>query len=219
MHMRRTSIGICILLAAIAADYAPLLNGHDEQDDCVFGPVSNADYRAYLARAKAQLGATAPSIDLDSRALALRLDGLFENLSRDRADIYSRIAIMHAVLRSAGAEYRNTNGTDIDEGRSDPFLKAANGALIVSFHYLLDVNRLWIFALWPREAWVIGSLAGPQYKRPVGPWAPKRPGGIAFVVNGPSLLERPLGFAVRRDGACPPIPIANLADNFALRPE
>ena len=166
---RRGLLGL--LLTAVIANYIPLLNIHAEQDDCVFGPVSNADYRAYLARAREQsLIATPALYYMDDRAVALKLNDLFETLSRNKSDVYSRIAIMHATLRSVGAEYRNTNGNEIDEGRSDPFL--VSRAVPISFQYLLDVNRVWVFAPWPRDAWVIGSLAGPRgrctQKRPAG---------------------------------------------------
>ena len=59
---RRTWIGIYIILAAIVANYVPLLNTHAEQDACAFGPVSNADYRAYLARAKEQSAIATPAL-------------------------------------------------------------------------------------------------------------------------------------------------------------
>jgi hypothetical protein len=216
--MRRTLIGICIIVAAIVANYVPLLNAHTEQDNCVFGPVSNAEYLAYLAQAKQQSPIANPAFfHLDDRAVGLKLNDLFETLSRDKLDIYSRIAIMHATMRSVGAVYRNTNGTDIDEGRSDPFLKAINQSGHISFQYLLDVNRLWVFSPWPRDAWVIAVLAGPRYVRPSNSLDPKKTGGIAYIFNGPTL-ERPLGFEVRPDGSCPPLPSADIADNFSLKP-
>jgi hypothetical protein len=205
------------ILALIIANYAPLLNTHAEQDDCSFGPVSNDDYRGYLARAKAQSGVATPSVFyIDDGAVAMKLNDLFENLSRGKTDIYSRIAIMHATLRSVGAEYRNTNGNNIDQGHSDPFVKALSGAPPISFQYLLDVNRLWVFSPWPRDAWVIGSLAGPQYKRPSGSLYPEKTGGITFIFHGPTL-ERPLGFELRRDDSCPPLPGLDVADAFSLK--
>jgi len=60
---------------------------------------------------------------------------LFDNLSSGETNVYSRLAIMHATLRAIGAEYRNTNGNDIDRGKSDPYVKAASGNPVVSFHY------------------------------------------------------------------------------------
>jgi hypothetical protein len=210
-------IAVGLLVALTVANYAPLLNTHMEQDDCSFGPVSNVDYRGYLARAKAQSRVATPSIFyIDDRAIAMKLNDLFENLSRGKTDVYSRIAIMHATLRSVGAEYRNTNGNNIDEGRSEPFVNALSGVSLVSFQYLLDVNRLPVFSPWPREAWVMGNLAGPQYKRPSGSLYPEKTGGITFIFHGPTL-ERPLGFELRRDNACPPLPGLDVADAFSLK--
>jgi hypothetical protein len=215
--IRKFLIGPSIILAAVTANFVPLLNTHSEQDDCSFGPVSNVDYREYLARARAQSRIATPSLFyLDDRAVAMKLNNLFENLSRGKTDIYSRIAIMHAILRSVGAEYRNTNGNNIDEGQSDPFVSAVNGAVPISFQYLLDVNRLWVFSPWPREAWVIGNLAGPRYRRPSGSLYPEKTGGITFIFHGPTL-ERPLGFEVRRDSSCPPSPSTDIADDFSLK--
>jgi hypothetical protein len=124
---------------------------------------------------------------------------------------------MHATLRAIGAEYRNTNGNDVDEGRSDPYIKAATSRTTISFNYLLDVNRLRIFLPWPRDAWIVGSMAGPRYKEPPGPLYPKKRGGLAFIVNGPSLIDNPLGIVVRSDAACPPVPSADLADSFSFK--
>ena len=214
---RRGLIGLCLIVTAVIANYAPLLNTHSEQDACVFGPVSNADYRAYLARAKEQSAIAMPALyQMDDSAVGLKLNNLFETLSRDKSDVYSRIAIMHATLRSVGAEYRNTNGNEIDQGRSDPFL--VSRTVPISFQYLLDVNRVWVFAPWPwpRDAWVIGSLAGPRYQRPSGPLYPEKTGGISFIFHGPTL-ERPLGFDIRRDDTCPPIPGLAVADDFAFK--
>lgn len=213
----KARIALGVVVALIAANYAPLLNTHTEQDDCSFGPVSNVDYRGYLARAKAQSRVATPSIFyIDDRAVAMKLNDLFENLSRGKTDIYSRIAIMHATLRSVGAEYRNTNGNNVDEGRSEPFVNAVSGVSPISFQYLLDVNRLPVFSPWPRDAWVIGSLAGPRYKRPSGSLYPGKTGGITFIFHGPTL-ERPLGFELRRDNSCPPLPDLDVADAFSLK--
>jgi len=215
--IRKILIGSCVVGAAIAANYAPLFNTHTEQDDCVFGPVSNEQYRQYLSTAKARLNTAAPSFYSDKRPLALKLDDLFENLSGSETNAYSRLAIMHATLRAIGAEYRNTNGNDVDGGQSDPYIKAATTSTTISFNYLLDVNRIRTFLPWPRDAWIVGSLAGPRYKVPPGPLYPKKAGGLAFIVNGPSLIDNPLGIVVRRDTSCPLVPSADLADSYSLK--
>jgi hypothetical protein len=216
---RKQRIGLIVIVAAVIANYAPLLDGHAEQDKCTFGPVSNADYRAYLARAKSLLPFPTPSLMLDDKAFALRLDDLFDDLSGGETNIYLRLAIMHATLRAVGAEYRNTNGNDVDRGKSDAYVKAASTSATVSFNYALDVNRLWMFMPWPRNAWIIGSLAGPRYGRQAGPLYPKSTGGIRFIVWGPNILERSFDDAIRPEGHCPPVPAPALADSFSLRLE
>jgi hypothetical protein len=215
---RKLRTGLIVIGAAVIANYAPLLNRHAEQDNCTFGPVSNADYRAYLARAKALLPPPTPSLLLD-RTLALRLDDLFDSLSGGETNVYSRLAIMHATLRAVGAEYRNTNGNDITRGTSDPYIRAASTSPTVSFNYALDVNRLWMFMPWPRDAWIIGSLAGPRYGSPPGPLYPKSTGGIRFIVWGPNIFERSFASAIRSEGQCPPIPTSDLAESFSPRRE
>ncbi len=215
---RRLWTGIILIVAAAAiANYAPLLNKHAEQDSCVFGPVSNAEYRTHLARAKSQLPLPTPSLLLDDHAFAMQLRGLFEKLSHGETSVYSRVAIMHATLRAVGAEYRNTNGTFYSG--DDPYALAASASPTVSFNYTLDVNRLWMFRPWPRDAWIIGSLAGPRYGRPPGPLYPKGVGGVGFIVWGPSLLERSPGSATRMEGQCPPVPTAGLAESFSIKAE
>jgi hypothetical protein len=216
---RKLRVGLIVIVAAVIANYAPLLNGHAEQDNCTFGPVSNADYRAQLARAKALLPFPTPSLLLDDKAFALKLDDLFDSLSRGETNIYLRLAIMHATLRAVGAEYRNTNGNDVDRGTSDPYVKAASSSLVVSFNYAVDVNRLWMFMPWPRDAWIIGSLAGPRYRDPPGPLYPKGTGGIRFIVWGPNILDRPSGDEIRSEGSCPPVPASDLAQPFSPKPE
>lgn len=210
---------LLVIVAAVIANYAPLLNRHAEQENCDFGPVSNAEYRAYLARAKALLPFPTPSLLLDDADFALKLDDLFDRLSRGETNVYARLAIMHATLRAVGAEYRNTDGTHIDRGASDPYVAAASSAPTISFNYALDVNRLWMFMPWPRDAWIIGSLAGPRYKRPPGPLYPKSTGGIRFIVWGPTILNSIPGDAIRSVGSCPPIPASHLADDFSMRPD
>lgn len=214
---RKLSYGSIVIVAAVIANYAPLSNRHAEQDNCTFGPVSNADYRAYLARAKALLPIPTPSLLLVDKAFALKLGDLFDTLSRGETNVYSRLAIMHATLRAVGAEYRNTNGTDNTRGTSDPYVRASSSSPTVSFNYTLDVNRLWMFMPWPRDAWIIGTLAGPLYKNPPGPLYPKARGGIRFIVWGPNLLDRPIGDAIRSEGSCPPTPDSDLAEDFSPR--
>ena len=220
---RRLWTGILLIVAAVAvSNYVPLLNQHAEQDSCVFGPVSNAEYRTHLARAKSELPLPTPSLFLNDHAFAQRLRGLFEKLSHDETSVYSRVAIMHATLRAVGAEYRNTNGNRRSTyAVEDPYALATTASPTVAFNYTLDVNRLWMFMPWPRDAWIIGALAGPRYGRPPGPLYPKGVGGVGFIVWGPlsSLIEGSKGDEDLMDGPCPPVPRAELAEGFSHKAE
>jgi hypothetical protein len=213
---RKILICLCVVVAVIVANYLPLLNTHSEQDSCAFGPVSNEQYREYLARAKARLTFSFYS---DRRDLAFKLSDLFEDLSGTETAIYSRLAIMHAMLRALGAEYRNTNGNDVSDGPSDPYVKAVTNSSTVSFNYVLDVNRLWMFWPWPREAWILGILAGPLYREPLGPPYPKKRGGLAFIAHGPNLIDNPIDSLLKPNGFCPRVPNPDLADSFSLKPD
>jgi hypothetical protein len=213
--MRRSSVTLAVLALAILANYAPLLDKNSEQDGCAFGQVSNPEYREYLARAATLVPTFAPSLYNSGDALALQLDDVYRKLSKGEDSIYQKIAIMHAILRAVGAEYRNTNGNNPDRGRSDPFVKATTESDTISFNYVLDVNRLLIFWPWPRQAWLIGSLAGPRYTRRPGPMYPDKVGEIAFIVHPPDIKMRPMGFDEESDSACPPVPRADLAVAFS----
>lgn len=217
--MRRSLICLSVFAVALIANYGPLLNTHPEQDSCTFGPVSNSEYREYRTRAAALVPVFAPSLYRSGDSFALQLDEVFQNLSKNERSIYKRLAIVHAVMRAAGAEYRNTNEYGPDGGRSDPFVRATTDTTTVSFNYVLDLNRLWVFFPWPRDAWIIGVLAGPRYVRPPGPLNPSGVGEASFIVHPPDLKTWPAGFEVRRDEPCPPVPNADIADSFLPKPQ
>jgi hypothetical protein len=211
----RWAIALCIFLVAFAANFAiPAFDTHSEQDNCTFGEVSNADYRGYLLRARAQFILT-PSLYLAGDAFARQLEKVFTNLSRGKVRIYEKLAIVHAMLRAVGAEYRNADANRPGRSLSDPFAEAMSVSETVSFNYALDVNRLWIFSPWQREAWVVVSLAGPRYRQPPGPFYPKEIGALGFIVHPPDPKMWPAEYEIHRDGACPPIPPVDLADKFS----
>jgi len=143
------------------------------------------------------------------------MERLFEELSERQPSIFARLAVMHAVLRATGAEYRNTNGNNADRGRSDPFAQAVSDGETISFNYILDINKLWVFSPALREAWIVASLAGPRYTRPPGPLYPREVGGLGFIVHPPDPKGWPFGYQVRQDGSCPPIPASDLADRYS----
>jgi hypothetical protein len=208
----RKWLPLAIVLVLAAAYGGPLLltyitNG--EQDECSFGPVSNAQYRDYLRRAK-ELSSKTPgrfsSNHLEARA---RFDALFERLIDQKPSVYERVAASHALLRSFGGQYRNTSGLD-----PDPYGTVAKKGGFVSFHYFVDVVRLGIFhpfLPFKREAWIIPTLTGPGdfYTGPV----PSVAGDIRFTVNYPVFDTRPpIDRALEH---CPPVPDQTLSESFS----
>jgi hypothetical protein len=209
------ALAMLILLTAIAANFAiPMILVGNEQDGCTFGDVSNARYLNYLRLAKAQLKLK-PSLLLDGDGFSHRLDEIFSDLSRDEDTVYAKLAIMHATLRAAGAQYRNTNKNRAQSAYSNPFIDATKDLETVSFNYVLDVNGLGTFSPIQRKAWVIGSLAGPLYKAPPGPLYPDRIGALSFIVHPPDIEKWPADYDVPEAGVCPPVPSSNLADRFS----
>ncbi len=201
---------LAIMLGLAAIYGGPLLityitNG--EQDECTFGPVSNEQYREYLRRARSLSSETPGSFSRDNQKARARFDELFEKLIDQKPSIYERVAASHALLRSFGAQYRNTSDND-----PDPYAPVAKRGGFVSFNYYLDVNRLGLFQPVFRQAWIIAGLTGPGdfYRGPV----PSVAGDIRFVVNYPTL-DPPLPPVDRAPEQCPPVPNQALSENFS----
>ena len=204
----RKWLPLAIMLGLAAAYGGPLLityiaNG--EQDECTFGPVSNEQYRAYLRRAKDLSSKTPGSFSRNDEEAKIRFNELFDRLVEQKPSIYERLAASHALLRSFGAQYRNTS-----DGDSDPYATVAKTGGFVRFNYYLDVNRLGLFQPLMRQAWVIAILIGPgDFYRPV----PSVAGDIRFVVNYPAFDARaPID---RASEQCPPVPNQALSESFS----
>src|SRR5882757_6930744 len=76
--------------------------GHPEQDNCSFGPVTNAEYRAMLSKARSlqRWKWLCPNLDEElSRQLL--------EVSEGSSSVYVRISAMHAIFRALGADFRN----------------------------------------------------------------------------------------------------------------
>lgn len=210
----RKWLPLAILLVLATAYGGPLLltyimNG--EQDECSFGPVSNVQYREYLRRAK-ELSSKAPgsftSNDQEARA---RFDGLFEKLIDGKSSVYERVAAAHALLRSFGAQYRNTNNM-----RPDPYETIARKGGFVRFSYYLDAKRLGVglfnpMLIFRRTTYISALLTGPGdfYRGPV----PSVVGDIRFNVNYPVFDTRPPDD--RAPENCPLVPSQALSDSFS----
>ncbi len=205
----RKWLPLAIMLGLAAAYGGPLLityiaNG--EQDECTFGPVTNAQYRDYLRRAKELSSSMPGSFSRNHEDARARFNELFERLIDGRPSVYDRIAASHALLRAFGGEYRNTSDMD-----PDPFAKIAKTGGYINFHYYLDVNRLGLFQPIMRRAWIAAILTGPGDfdTRP----NPSVTGDIRFAVNYPAFDLRP--YIDRAPEQCPIVPNQALSESFS----
>jgi hypothetical protein len=119
---------------------------HPEQDECTFGPVTNAEYRAMLLKARSlQRWRWLGSKTADE------LLKQFLEVSEGSSSPYVKIAAMHAVFRAIGADFRNNNlfGDDM-------FDRVSKKGGTISYNYALAVPRIGVLAL-PGNAWFIGA--------------------------------------------------------------
>lgn len=200
---------LAIVLGLAAAYGAPFLITYSEQDDCAFGPVTNAQYRDYLRRAKEFSSSMPGSFSQNHQEARARFNELFERLIDGRLSVYDRIAASHALLRAFGAEYRNTSDMD-----PEPFAKIAKTGGYINFHYYLDVNRLGLFQPIMRRAWIVATLTGPG-DFDTGP-IPSVTGDIRFAVNYPVFDLRP--YIDRAPEHCPSVPNQALSESFSRKP-
>jgi hypothetical protein len=209
----RKGLSIATALVLTVAYGGPLLltyimNG--EQDECSFGPVSNSQYRDYLRRAK-ELSSTTPGdfTDDPNRASA-RFNELFSKLIDGKPSVYERVAASHALLRSFGAQYRNTS-----DMRPDTYDQVAKLGGFVLFGYYVNIHRLGVglfnplLLFWPRT-YVFAHLTGPRDFK--GPDA-SSVGDIRFTVIYPVFdIRQPLDRAPEN---CPLVPSQSLSDSFS----
>ena len=202
-----------IFCAALVSSVTPLLTSwlpipdpfnHPDQDQCTFGPVSNPEYLAMLAKAKAiqrwhWLG-TKPAEEIRSQ---------FEEVAAGNPSPYIKIAAMHAVLRGLGADFRHTIPSNA------AFSYAAERAGAVSYHYALAVPRLGVFSGWPGHAWLIGQIGGP-----INSYEKTRQGEVDFIIWYPKPIIDviPSHALARGNVSCPPTPPQDLASSFAGPP-
>jgi hypothetical protein len=210
----RKWLPLAIMLVLAAVYGGPLLltyvmNG--EQDECSFGPVSNAQYRDYLRRAQELSSETPGSFSSNHMEAEARFNELFERLIEGERSVYQRVAASHALLRSFGAQYRNTNGM-----RPDPYATVAEKGGVVGFSYYLDTRRLGVGLLNPllifwRTTYISSNLTGPGefYRGPV----PTVVGDIRFNVNYPAFDTRSPDD--RAPENCPLVPSQALSESFS----
>lgn len=117
----------------------PYIYRESVQDSCSFGPVSNEQYRAYLADVKQRAKDYWPPMpdgshpwpvdDLMHTSLAYRLS----DATRDMDNFYQRLAMSHAVLRAAGMRLREPQGDA--NGKNKATLDAEGNANSLRYVY------------------------------------------------------------------------------------
>jgi hypothetical protein len=205
--------GILILLLALAlprlTSWLPFTFpfAHPEQDECTFGPVTNAEYRAMLSKAR--------SLQrwrwLGSKPEAVLLKQFLE-VSENSSSPYVKISAMHAVFRAIGADFRN-NGLSGD----DIFARVSKKGGTISYSYALPVPRIGVLAL-PGNAWFIGSLKGPPHSIEGLSRVKYRQGQVYFISHFPNPVDQIPDVLWRGAVSCPPVPPEGLEAFFADAP-
>lgn len=209
---RKRRIAGAALLGGVAivclAGWAFLSGDPDAaQDDCAFGGVSNARYRAILAEARLLVEDERPAwiFHVTSRNIDEGTDLLhrqYQSLSAGLTTIPERIAAMHALARAHGAGFARP---DPDTARPWSATPATAREEIV-FVYGLNTSRIGHWQ--PLRRWT--TISGKFAVRDVGPGF-----GIGRGVEGGSLLMFVTGSGLtpqiappRRSAFhnCPPIP-------------
>ena len=171
---------------------------HPEQDACQFGPVTNAEYRAMLSKARSIQRWT--WLRTNAEGVLLKQ---FKEVSENSPSPYVKIAAMHAVYRALGADFRN------DHADAESYARVAKEGGSVSFSYALAVPRIGVISL-PANAWLIGSLNGPVHREAT----PYGKGYFAFTVYFPNPIDQIPDVLGRGPDSCPPVPARELEASF-----
>ena len=205
------SILLALALGAMVWITAPLWRQYPEQDDCTFGPVSNAEYRGILARAKGKFRATWwPSDDIAKIASTELRDALSE-IAGNEPSLYKRLASIHAIARAAGAHLLNFN-----EGAAWPAYESGpDGRHLISLNYQTDVIRFIRLQIYPRRVWINAGVWDPastQEDKPI-----IRP-GLSIGAHSLSVFDLPHeSFLFDQGLNCPPVPSADVATRYETR--
>jgi hypothetical protein len=204
------SIALAALATLAIFHVLPLLP-EPAQDECEFGPVSNARYRELLDEAKRRQRTTWAPIRWYQNEAGPGLNERFADLSQGMTSIYERMAAVHAVVRALGGTYRNTS----HNRDRDPFEAVAKQGGALPINYALDLNKVGYFAPFLRTLWIGASVVGPKPSVSAASNLVKGPGDITLFVNFPTLVEGnprlPRGAEV-----CPTLPRPELAPLFSL---
>jgi hypothetical protein len=206
---------VALCCAAISVHVAPLLATHSEQDNCSFGTFSNEQYRRLLAEAKRKQAWEWQGLVRENYPTSMLLNSRFDELARGTSDVYERLAIMHAILRALGAEYRTAMPSAMPT--EAPYDVAIKQGGVASFHYYLDVNRAGFFAPFLRTA-NVGAVLYAGAPKPSNPTdtVRYRRGLVSFSILLPNLLDPGPSFDRSPSGeGCPPVPRPDQATYFS----
>ncbi|MGZ5874692.1 MAG: hypothetical protein ACXWKP_21540 [Bradyrhizobium sp.] len=197
-----------VVLAALTAHIVTLLDFHSEQDQCVFGPVSNERYRELLWEAERYQWRNWPVFIWRDDTLQRLLDAQFQTMTSDTSTAYEKIAIMHAILRGIGADFLYIQPSN------DPFAQVSERGGWVSFGYQINVNRLALFYPLGRTGWLIGSFAGPK-RSSLTDFDRKHPqGNLSFVAHYPNPFDPIPDVLHRGPKSCPSVPNNEVEPSF-----
>jgi len=211
--MLRRWLAVLAISAAIiiVANYLPLLSMHPDQDNCVFGPVSNEQYRAYLLEAQNRRQTRWPALSRNDQEIGRQLSSRLSDMLGEETTLYARVAITHAILRAIGAEYLNTNGRK----ESDPYDGASSRRRSVEFHYQVDINRLVFFHPYPRRLWIVAVISDPDLIRPE---IAQKYGDLRISAALVSLFDHPPDEFLASSGqSCPPSPTPAAAARYQAK--
>lgn len=148
------SIGTAILAVAGGAYLWPTMRADLRQDDCAFGPVSNAQYIAMLAQART---AKWPPINWgdgeQDRAVSVQIQHRINDMLVNEKNFPAKVSAMHATMRSMGGVYRAT--LLIPNKGSMEFFdnQTLNEAAQIKYGYYLDADRYLPVSL-TRSRWI-----------------------------------------------------------------
>jgi hypothetical protein len=199
-------VGLAIILAPRLTSWFPFTFpfAHPEQDACQFGPVTNAEYRAMLSKARSIQRWTWLPQKLAARVLLSQ----FRDVSDDSPSPYVKIAAMHAVFRALGADFRDING-----GGDYAWVAKDGGTL--AFSYALPVPRIGVISF-PANAWLIGRINGPMHDSVLYTLEAARylKGAFDIIVYFPNPIDQIPNVLGRGPDSCPPVPPNELKVSF-----
>jgi hypothetical protein len=199
-------VGMAIISAPRLISWFPFTFpfAHPEQDACQFGPVTNAEYRAMLSKARSIQRWTWLPLESAGRVLMSQ----FRNVSDNSPSPYVKIAAMHAVFRALGADFRHINA-----GGEYAWVAQRGGT--IGFSYALPVPRIGVISF-PANAWLMGRINGPMHDSFLYTLEAARyhKGAFDFIVYFPNPIDQIPDVLGRGPDSCPPVPPDELKASF-----